>query len=314
MDDSYFPGRDDFIDANDYHRFLHEGGFPIELEEDFNGIGGIGPYSNLLGAIIGHTYFEYERTGPLRDVHWSRAVTQEQFEKAYKAIALANCQGCLMDSRMDVSWSTSGLKSDVDKAEALRRFLEALHGWFDRRGEPARVIWVQERSKKMGLHTHFQLHVPRELKEDFRRAAPKMLETAMKRSLVTKGPVKTLKMEIRRGSAFVGDVRTQWIKFRYLMKGRTGRQGDVPFKRLGVSRFLDEGAVSAWLVDNRAPRDLKKPSRPKPPLDDRYIRCFNGLDWDEAPEPGPAAKKKKAPQETDFERLIRVLSEADKYS
>lgn len=266
--------RSDFDSANDYHRYLHESGLPFEMDADFAGISGGGQSSALLAAIVGHDLYEYERSLPSKGRRWTRRLSRDQFERAYKAVAFANCLGKVMDSRMHVSLATVGIKSDHDKLEARRAFMDLLHRWFDRKGCPLMAVWVQERGKRMGLHFHVLLHVPPFLAEALKRDAVSMLEGVVGRPLIRTPAVKTMLVQPRRGNPFLLDYVSQWCAFDYMMKAAKADGGDVPGKRLGFSRNIDEAARKKWLVDNDPPADLVKPSRPTPPMDGRFIEWF----------------------------------------
>lgn len=141
-------------------------------------------------------------------------ITYRQFCDAYEAVAYANCSGLIMDTRVDVTWSTLGIvdADAIDKFET--EFLSLLEIKFMRMGVP--FIWyrVREVGRVRGLHSHFTLHVPRANTAVFESFCEVLLTTATGRKLRTDPNNKTVNIEVGRG-----DLESQWARLRYVMKG-----------------------------------------------------------------------------------------------
>lgn len=289
--------REDFDSHEDWLRYCHEGGLDVtEGREDFAGIRGTGYYASLHGAILGqsrrtyrHTWLEHRRVRVA-----TNSISRTQFSKARRAVAFANCMGMVMNTAVDITWSTVGVTGDASVARRQMAFLDALRRWFDRNGVTAAWVWVLEQGETLGLHSHILMHVPDELTLEFRNYAKATLTRIVKRPLLNTDDLKTLLIQHRRREQII----PQWWRFRYMMKGvkpnlvlvvgeefgqamnyadRVGvspkPQGDVGVKRLGVSRALDDSAFKRWAALNEFPDVAIRPNADEL-YDDRFLRWF----------------------------------------
>ncbi len=295
MDADGWLTREDFDSREDWLRYRFNGGLDItEGDDRFSGISGSGYYATLLGAVLGHTRREYERAWLGRGQ--TDSVSVLQFQKAYRAVAFANCMGLMMNTAVDIAWSTAGVEGDLAVTARQRDLLDALRRWCDRNGLPAAWIWVLEQGPKLGLHSHILMHVPDEHVDKFRQYATVTLSRLVVKRLANTKASKTLLIAHRWGN----QITPQWLRFKYMMKGLTADsqlpardefenaikfservavrpkpQGQVRVKRLGVSRALDHAACKSWAALNDFPstqirRDFEEL------YDDRYLRWF----WD----------------------------------
>lgn len=183
--------REDFDSQEDWLRYCHEGGIdPTEGDDRFSGISGSGYYATLLGSVYGQTRRIYERAWLHRGL--TTGVSAPQFQKAYRAVALANCLGMMMNTSVDIAWSTVNIRGDLSVNARQREFLDALRRWFDRNELPAAWIWVLEQGAKLGLHSHLLIHVPDHLTSRFRRYATETLARLVGGQLATTEGLKTL--------------------------------------------------------------------------------------------------------------------------
>lgn len=267
--------RADFIEYEDWLRHCHEGGIlPDQDDKDFSGISGRGYYANLMGAIHGHDRRSYRRAWAGHG--WSELISPEQYRKAYQAIGLANCLGKVLDTSIDISWSTVHVTSDLTVAAHQKRFFDLVHRWLERNGEVPMLLWVLERGKKMGLHTHALTYLPRHLRKSFREFASRSLAGVVGRRLVPK-PTATLLIQPRDGRSW----KSQWVRYRYMMKGTKPRHGVVATKRLGVSRALDQRALADWLTRNQPPPALIEPAAALR-MDDCFISYHREMENEDA--------------------------------
>ena len=265
--------RTDFDTAEQWYRYCHEGGLdPFERDDEFNGVkNAIGPYGQLAGAIYGQTRRAYQRTWEAWGL--SKDIAFEDVQRVYRAIAFANCLGRVLSTRLDVTWSTVGITSDVIVAAMQRRLLDWLRRWLDRHAGWAAYVWVLERGTRRGVHSHVMLQVPDELGAKLRRDSETALTRIVGRPLVNEENCRTILVQPR-GS----DVWSQWRRFRYMMKGlepnagwpdndepsgvhayaerlhiEPRAQGEIDGKRVGVSRALDEASFRRWAALNDFP-------------------------------------------------------------
>lgn len=297
-DDDRRLTRDDFEDYEAWLRYCHQGGIDLAREaedsgEVFTGIDGKGFYASLLGNILGHSRREYSRAWCGRG--WTSAIQVHQFEKAYRAVAFANCLGVTMNTTLDISWSTAGVTDDLLVADRQKYYLDALRRWFVRNQQWAAWLWVLERGDRFGLHTHVMLHVPDDLSQAFRRYASNTLDHIVGGRSIRTPSSKTILIRHRNGEQLI----SQWWWFRYIMKGitqergwvkrsdphwsknftdRTGidaePQGIVSVKRLGVSRALDIASFKRWAALNDFP-DMRILAEGDALYDDRFIRWYH---------------------------------------
>jgi hypothetical protein len=283
--------RDDFSDNESWLRYCHEGGIDLARDnENFAGVAGGGFYGSLLASIYGHTAREYGLTW----AGWGRtnAIGYGQLCKAYRAVAFANCLGLVMDTSVDITWSLQGITSDKAVGECQQAFIDAVRRWLDRNDQWAAYLWVLERGKRLGLHTHMLMHLPERLSGPFHEYSTATLSRIVRGPLVRTKEMKTLLVQPRRGV----DTTPQWIRFGYMMKGVDPRlswpddraisgyltlaeraglgprdEGEVSVQRLGVSRALNDSAFARWRALNDFP-DMTI-SQDGPPLyDDRFQR------------------------------------------
>ena len=157
--------RADFADRESWLRHCYYGGIDLAREDDFEGIAASGLYGRRLSAIYGSTELDFLRTWAGWGV--SRSIKWRQFVKGFEAVAFANCLGIVLDSSIDITWSLQGLTSDLTVAARQKSFLDAIHRWFDRHDTRAAYLWVMERGRRRGLHTHINIHIPPTLTDEF---------------------------------------------------------------------------------------------------------------------------------------------------
>ena len=133
---------------------------------------GSGPMSQLTRAI-------YPMQQP-RQKSASNVITLSEFQRAYEAVALANVQGLMLNTFLTVSWTVGGVNQPAVIDALHDRLFANMRAWAVDRGitmgspeVPFAAIWVKEAGKKLGLHSHFLLHVPPPLFMKFRTWAYK---------------------------------------------------------------------------------------------------------------------------------------------
>lgn len=144
----------------------------------------------------------------------SHGITYSEFCDAYEAFAFANCCGVVLDTRVDVTWSTIGLVSEAMVARAHRAFLELLGVRLGQMTVSLTYVAVHEVGTTRDLHTHYTMFVPPGLAKPFERICATSLAAAAKRTLNLARDSRTLNVDVGEQS-----VSSQWSRFRYVMKG-----------------------------------------------------------------------------------------------
>ncbi len=283
--------RDDFPDNESWLRHCHAGGIDLVGEGPFNGIAGQGHFASLQGAILGHNNSEFRRTWE----GWNKSrpyISFFMFRQAYRALAFANCQGLVLDSSIDITWSMIGVTRERDVAQRQGAFLDKVRHWFAQRGQPLRALWVLEKGNTRGLHSHMMLHLPAGWAADFEAMATGALRHVADGPIVDLPQSRTMLLQLKAGD----DVIEQWRRFRYMMKGvaphkcwrdpESGRlvsleerarlnlsyQDTIEVKRLGIARAIGIAALAHWLQSNEPPSmDIR--------LDGRRLYNDQYLQW-----------------------------------
>jgi hypothetical protein len=292
--------RADFNSSEGWYRHCHRSGErPFDDGDDFNGITACGYDSGLAAGIWGHTRPQFLRA--VCGYATSARIGRSKYHKLFNAIALANCLGFILNTRIDITWSLAGVRDDLEVADCQSRLLDWLRRWLARHNCAAYWIWVLERGKRRGLHTHMMVHIPSDLylerftrygsEPPFREQLEAALERILGRPLVRRKGEKTLHLRHRSNL----DTTHQWLAFQYRAKGvggdpdiasekyglhRVSDEGEVVTKRVGVSRVLDDKNVRRLTSVNDFP-SFALPPGPKP-FDNRYInwnREFGHTIW-----------------------------------
>lgn len=264
--------RADFDSLEDWLRYRWKAGLgPTDDDDtDYHGVDGEGHFTMLTGALYGHTRREYELAWQL----WgeTHSVDFADLQRVYNAIALANCRGVILSTRVDISWSTVGITNEISIRAAFKSFLDWMSRWLGRHAGWPAYVYVFERGPRYGIHTHMLVHVPFDLGDEFRSGANRILMNIIGRPLLDTTDSTTMLIQPRGPN-----VDTQWKRFRYMMKGispdlpwpRTNATGlnsivdrvrlkpkpggVIQGKRVGVSRALDKAAVKRWSAVNEFP-------------------------------------------------------------
>jgi hypothetical protein len=159
-----------------------------------------------------------------RPVRVSKSLSVSDFRTLYTSTATANLAGWVLNTFATVAWRVDAQCSESFAAQCHDLLLGLMRAWFrDQRkkwpGLPFAAIWVKEVGRTLGLHSHFLVHVPHELRFDFRR----WLERAAHRLVEAPNLNPFLLQEGRRlvhvSPNFDADTHEQWNVFRYMMKG-----------------------------------------------------------------------------------------------
>lgn len=265
----YHLTRADFGNQEEWLRYCLEGGIdPLndpELRDTYASGGGL--WGQIFCAIYGHTP---EARGRILDAtDCSDALSLDEFRAAYNAVAFVGCLGMFMNTLVTVTWPTVGLASDEAVEHAQWRFLRGVDAFFASRGVWAGWVWVTERGRRRGLHTHLLAHVPITVMLQFRQWCLMEVAEIAPQALLDTPESKTIDFQYR-----LRPSNTHWAGFRYLFKGlnprlavrdsRTGEhtqlatifglepkpQGAVTGARSGVSASLSDEAMSEWLANN----------------------------------------------------------------
>lgn len=272
--------RSDYSNEEDYLRDLRAFGFDV-----VDGFGrhtvaavGNGPQARMVKAMNG--------APKRRPASTSEGLTARQFNRLYEAVLFANCQAVVLNTMVTIAWSTFGLGHEVSVNKAHEAFLILFRHWCrDQRKVPHAVIWVKERGKVLGLHSHLLVHVPPPFRREFYRWALRTVRS------VAKGAETKLAFEangprtLHIGENHADNVDAQWRMFRYLAKGvgpeelvglvskehrglllsefaglRASGQGEIIGKRAGWSTSLGEAAIARFSREEGLPLEFNDPS------------------------------------------------------
>jgi hypothetical protein len=90
----------------------------------------------------------------------ARHLTPRQIRELLNAEALAEHLGIGFAVHITILWQCSPDFTTAAWPQRLRRFVDKLHRWLDRRGIPIAVAWLNENGRRYGNHSHFLLHLP----------------------------------------------------------------------------------------------------------------------------------------------------------
>lgn len=139
----------------------------------------------------------------------SRLITINEFSELYSAVEFAVEFGLPPSGHVILHWGLLGTHSPNEVQEAFTGFRKCVHSWLSERGIPVIYLYSHENSERAGLHTHFAVHIPLDVRREFRR-------------YVRKWATKRYKRPPRRGVMTTGmgaDATTVWRVFSYLVKG-----------------------------------------------------------------------------------------------
>lgn len=149
------------------------------------------------------------------DVSGSRFLSAYEFMALWLAIVRANYAGLIFNVHLSITWST--FTSDADEFVAARQaaFLDRIRSWCAGLGQLPAWIWVLERGRRRGLHSHILACVPLRLASSFETCVHNVLEevTGSTPIFTTDG----CSFFVRHDDDY--HLGAQWSVFRYLMKG-----------------------------------------------------------------------------------------------
>jgi len=143
-------------------------------------------------------------------------LTPEHVANAYWAVAYSNhMTRRTMSVHVDVAWGLAGVKADYFVKKATQILLERYRHWCKLRGEPCHHLWVIERGKRLGLHTHLLIG----LHYTYHQAFENWIFSAVKGITgvppITNGTEKTIRTDYGDGY----DFDRQWRRLAYMIKG-----------------------------------------------------------------------------------------------
>lgn len=213
---------------------------------------GSGPESDLVRGT-----FEVRKS---RTHSQSRVLSPRDFQRLYKAVAVANLEGLVLNTFVTISWTLAGLSAPSSVRGAQAAFQERLTSWFQYRRDldasypPYAGVWVKEVGRTMGLHTHYLLHVPHRDRAIFARWVRRSVSKATD---ADPGAARTTARGRALYATHVADLkddwRQQWDVFRYMSKGldpdalasvfSASQQRMLAAEYTGLSLLSDEGVI-----------------------------------------------------------------------
>lgn len=193
-------------------------------------------------------------------------ISAAEFCAAYRALAFANCQGFIMDTTLDVTWSLHGVTTEEAVATRQSELLWLIGTWLKERHLPIFSVWVLEVGPTYGLHSHIVIHMPARLEAEFRDFVAQGLTHLLCVPLRDAEESTTFKLQARGGEVTFA----QWQRFRYMLKGIDPwaivpgndqlpdqplmkvasldyhSQGTIRRPRLGISPDIGDAAQRRW--------------------------------------------------------------------
>lgn len=279
--------RSDFDTAADYVEWARRAGIDL-IDHQGRRLGFEGASGSLALACI-----PVRQPKPLRRTHY---LTEREFWKAYRGVALANLNGEVMAAMLTISWGSLGL-SGAAAWEAHKRFTELFRKWRQARGLSQSWFWVRERGSKLGDHSHIVMNLSWEYGLQLVRWAEGAVETISGRASLRRSRVQRVRTVHLRSERLRQDLEVvrQWELFQYLFKGLAPdeevgipgggpgsmnasdlivrsprRQGQVVGKRSGMSRELGPSALARFLEDHPLAFAFRE-GRGQVAYDDRFL-------------------------------------------
>ncbi len=169
----------------------------------------------------------------------SEEISPAQVENLVQAAGFAALSGLPLNRHLTILWEQANCVGRVQDIQG--RFLERLRKWLEYRSVVPAFVWVFERGRDNGLHSHIVVHVPAEQLSNFKRMLLRWIDGD-----VDAKTVKLTSVRYREGVGYLKPVRGL---LRYLLKGAARRstnqlgiihtpQGLVMGKRAGTSQNL----------------------------------------------------------------------------
>lgn len=205
---------------------------------------------------------------PRRATRQTNALSANDAVKLYLAMLRSNLLGMPLTYFATVSWTTLGLTEDAEIQAATQALMTRTREWSTRKREtgtgvrtprPISWIWCHERGSRLGLHTHFLMHVPVAETARLGRIICRFLESYTGRALTIGAgdglrTFKAIEPSRRSGRASEPSaLRFQRRLMRYLLKGvdpdgvvpaSVGPQAGQPlYRALQIGRPRNQGDV-----------------------------------------------------------------------
>ncbi|MEQ1941476.1 hypothetical protein ABMA32_03540 [Mesorhizobium sp. VNQ89] len=204
--------RDDFIDAEDWYRYQHEGGFlrRVHRGQRYVPALGNGPWAQLVNMT-----HDVREKPERRYSRLSTGLRGKDYERLWSAVALANLKSHVLNVHVTIAWSTVGIRGEADVGEANEKFLERMRHCLDDLAIPHAWIWVLERKSKVGVHSHILVHVPSMYHHAFTNWVRSGFRSATGREPTDAKASKSIVVRLARDR----DWNQQWVWLHYLLKG-----------------------------------------------------------------------------------------------
>jgi hypothetical protein len=172
------------------------------------------------------------------------ALTPSNVRLIKQAVRHAITIGLRLNVMVTIDWELCG----IDPHSGRSHWLHLFYNWIRCRGHQTGFVWVMEGGGPLGIHSHILIHVPRELRVDFRKR-----QRAWRKAVGV--PWKARVMKLRPIGDDVCDL--QWVE-NYILKdrdakarrifslNRPSRYCPIAGKRCGTSRNLGAGAIKKW--------------------------------------------------------------------
>lgn len=185
--------------------------------------------NEMYGCLIRAAYGDEEarRASKLRSqVDRREYLSFSDVRKLYNAASFASALNQPLNEFWTLSWAAGGVEGDAAGAECFDRAKAALRKHCRTAGLPDGLIYVHEKGREFGFHTHVLLHVSVQDRRD-RRAFVQQHITgllgkealAVKRRLSDGKEIKLFSHRTTSGQSLGNQLDFQWRAFRYLLKG-----------------------------------------------------------------------------------------------
>lgn len=187
---------------------------------------GDGVYGRLVRATFGEAPKKRSARQPRQEVDWREYLPFKEVRKLYNACAYALAMDRLLNTFWTFTWKVGGVEGDAAGAKFFSDMKAALRKHCRTAGLPDEMIYVHEKGKEFGFHTHMLLHIRkqdrREMRKFVRDHITELLGGEVLKKRIRTSVGKEMKLFDHRPAPPGGlddGIAWQWERFRYLIKG-----------------------------------------------------------------------------------------------
>lgn len=212
---------------------------------------GSGIYGRLVRATFGEPPKKHSVRQPFQQVDDREYLPFRGVRRLFNAGSYAVALGRPLNEFWTLAWKLGGVERDAAGAACFDSMKAALRKHCRAAGLPDEMIYVHEKGREFGFHTHVLLHVHAQDRRELRAFAGRHIAGLLgERALETRTRAedgRTMKLFSHRtasGQRLENQIAFQWEEFRYMMKGvcegeRVPEVGRGLRPRLSICRAFD---------------------------------------------------------------------------